>query len=94
MKILKHGKKLSRLFTCKYCGCVFVADLNEYGVAASGDNFFVVCPDCKNEFDMHAPLYTEKEDEKFIIIDKTESTDYDNWTHSMYCDWMQRQGMR
>lgn len=82
MKILKSGDRRPRRFTCRYCGCVFVA--------ASGDNFFVQCPECNSDFDMKAPLYT---DELGVIIDKTKSTDYDDWTHSMYCDWMQRQGM-
>lgn len=92
MKIIKSGDRRPRRFTCRCCGCVFIAELGEYTVAASGDNFFVHCPECKNHFDMKAPLYNEESD-PFVIIDKTESTEYDDWTHSMYCDWMQRQGM-
>lgn len=87
MKILKHGNKMQRKFTCKFCGCVFVADRSEYTVAASLDNFYTTCPDCKAAFDMHAPLYTEESD-PFVI---TEPTDFDAWTHSMYCDWMESQ---
>lgn len=92
MKILKHGNMMRRRFTCKYCGCEFVADRSEYNIAVSGDNFFVTCPDCNGKFDMHAPLYKEESD-PFVIIDRTESTEYDDWSHSMYCEWMQRQGM-
>lgn len=32
------------------------------------------------------------EDELNVIVD-TAYTQYDDWTHSMYCDWMQRQDM-
>lgn len=92
MKILKHGDMMKRRFTCKFCGCVFVADRSEYSTAASGNNFFVRCPECGVNFDMHAPLYKEESD-PFVIIDRTESTEYDDWTHSMYCDWLQRQGI-
>lgn len=92
MKILKHGNMMPRFFVCKFCRCEFVADRNEYGVAASGDNFFVKCPDCGGNFDMHAPLYEENND-TFVIVDTTEDTGYEKWVHSMYCDWMEKQGM-
>lgn len=89
MKILKHGDKMPRKFTCKFCGCVFVADRSEYTVAASLDNFYTTCPDCNAKFDMHAPLY--KDDDQFVIIDKKESTDLDDLGYSLYCNWMQNQ---
>lgn len=92
MKILKHGNLIPRLFTCKKCGCVFVADMKEYSIAASGDNFFVTCPECKIEFDMRAPIYTEKENDPNVIIDKT-CTGYDDWAHSQYCEWMKGFGI-
>jgi transcription elongation factor Elf1 len=85
MKILKHGNLLPRRFICKYCGCVFVADLSEYNIAVSGDNFFVICPDCNTKFDMHAPLYIEK-NESDVIIDETIHPDRDDWFHIMHCD--------
>lgn len=88
MKILKHGNMAQRIFTCKYCCCQFVADRSEYTAAASGDNFFVTCPECKSRFDMHAPLYKEESDPYQI----TEPIEYNNWTHSMYCEWLQKQG--
>ena len=70
MQILKHGSMMPRKFICKFCGCIFVADRSEYSTAASGDNFYVTCPDCKANFDMHAPLY--EEEDSFVIIDREE----------------------
>ena len=91
MKILKHGDKMQRKFTCKFCGCVFIADRSEYTAAVSRDNFYTTCPDCNAKFDMHAPLYNEDSDSS-VIIDRTEAIEYNNWTHSMYCDWLESQG--
>lgn len=92
MKIIKHGNMMPRRFTCRFCGCIFVADRSEYSTAASGDNFYVNCPDCNVKFDMKAPLYKEEFDE-LVIVDRTERTDYDDWTHSMYHNWIQEQGV-
>lgn len=66
MKIIKHGNLRPRHFYCRRCGCEFVADIGEYTVAASGDNFFVKCPDCYMNFDQYAPLYKEEYDETSI----------------------------
>lgn len=60
MQIIKHGNLAPRYFTCRSCGCEFIADKREYNIAASGDNFFVRCPDCNMRFDQHAPLYKEE----------------------------------
>lgn len=89
MKILKHGDMMLRKFTCKFCGCVFVADRSEYQIAASLDNFYVRCPDCGSMFCGHASLY--KDDDQSVIIDKEESTAFDDWAHSMYCNWLSNQ---
>ena len=59
MQIIKHGNLKPRYFICKYCGCEFIADKSEYKTAASGDNFFVYCPECDTHFDQYAPLYKE-----------------------------------
>lgn len=59
MHIIKHGNLEPRYFVCRYCGCEFVADKSEYKVAASGDNFFVDCPECYACFDQHAPLWKD-----------------------------------
>lgn len=64
MIIIKHGNLRPRLFNCKRCFCEFVADMKEYQTAASGDNFFVICPECKIRFDQYAPLYEEENYEK------------------------------
>lgn len=49
MKILKHGNRKPRKFTCPNCGCEFVADTTEYWVMEC--NGIVVfykadCPEC------------------------------------------------
>ena len=59
MHIIKHGNLSPRYFICKSCGCEFIADKSEYKTAASGDNFFVYCPECDAHFDQKAPLYKE-----------------------------------
>ena len=59
MKILKHGDKALRKFTCKFCGCVFVADRNEY-ITTDSNYFHATCPDCKAGLCMNAPLYKEE----------------------------------
>ena len=59
MQIIKHGHLAPRYFVCEYCCCEFVADMSEYETAASGDNFFVCCPDCGRKFCEKAPLYDE-----------------------------------
>ena len=61
MKIIKHGFLAPRYFRCNRCYCEFVATIREYKIAASGDNFFVMCPECQTAFDQHAPLYEEEE---------------------------------
>lgn len=46
------------------------------------------------EFRLKMERYENNEEsDPFVIIDRTESTQYDDWTHSMYCNWMQNQGM-
>ena len=42
MKILKHGDV--REFTCKACGCRYVAGINEVGDA--GFYQYMACPEC------------------------------------------------
>ena len=59
MQVLKHGYLNPRYFVCPRCCCEFVADMSEYESSASGENYFVRCPDCDHEFDQHAPLYKE-----------------------------------
>jgi hypothetical protein len=61
MKILKHGKLKERKFTCKICGCEFIADISEYRFSLA-DDFMVCCPDCKKEacyYESEAPLCIE-----------------------------------
>ena len=94
MEILKHGDLKERRFTCKTCGCEFVANMKEYrsSILYTLTYFTVKCPYCDKENCYtcdSAPLY--KKDELDVIIDRTVRTDYDNWTHSMYCDWVQKQ---
>lgn len=60
MQIIKHGNLKPRYFIFNYCGCEFIADKSEYTASASGDNFFVYCPECNMHFDQHAPLYKEE----------------------------------
>ena len=55
MKIIKEGnpdwnKKLKE-FTCHHCGCVFVADHNEYIVDAwrNTETYTCNCPCCDNK---------------------------------------------
>ena len=50
MKILKHGDLKPRRFTCKNCGCEFVADMSEYEVAYCDHEkcYCVDCPECKH----------------------------------------------
>ena len=44
MKILKHGNLRPRKFTCRYCGCEFVANIKEYTMF---DNWiYMNCPEC------------------------------------------------
>jgi hypothetical protein len=61
MKILKHGKLKERKFTCKICGCEFIADISEYHIHLQ-DGYSVQCPDCKKytKYDeSEAPLCIE-----------------------------------
>lgn len=51
MKIIKQGIKPdeSRKFTCRFCGCIFIAEKNEYSVVPMG--YCVIgykcdCPNC------------------------------------------------
>lgn len=49
MKVIKHGSLKERKFTCPVCGCVFVANANEYyGNAISGKVLWynADCPEC------------------------------------------------
>ena len=41
---------------------------------------------------MHAPLY-EENNKLDVIVDYKENTEYDDWTHSMYCNWIDKQGV-
>lgn len=65
MKIIEHGNLMPRLFTCKCCGCKFVADMKEYQIAINESAFFVSCPECSNKHmkieEQYAPLYDQKE---------------------------------
>lgn len=66
MKIIKHGDLKLRYFICNNCGCEFIADRSEYQTAASGDNFFVSCPECYTQFSQYAPLHKEDYNETSI----------------------------
>ena len=54
MKILKKGKKKSNKikFECKYCGCEFLANEEEYSYSTDprdGDSIYeCCCPECNN----------------------------------------------
>ena len=79
MKILKHGYMMPRRFTCRFCGCIFVADRREYGTSVDGCNFYVNCPDCNAKLDMCAPLYKEG----FELLDEIMpigQDDADDWS--------------
>ena len=72
MKILKHGDLKPRKFTCRTCGCEFVANRDEYGSYSiycpdTLDNIEVCrvyCPDCGMFVEQDAPLYKEPVDER------------------------------
>lgn len=55
MKIVKEGNpnwnKKPKEFTCRYCGCVFVADSNEYVVDTwrNTKTYTCNCPCCDNK---------------------------------------------
>ena len=51
MKIIKQGKKpdTSIKFTCRFCGCVFIAEKGEYSIVPMGYNdvgYECNCPNC------------------------------------------------
>ena len=54
MKVIKHGRKKDKkpdvTFTCKKCGCVFIAEWGEYtrhyGQIQGGTYYEVHCPEC------------------------------------------------
>jgi hypothetical protein len=52
MKIIKEGKNPNELpFTCKDCGCEFIADKREdLGYCEFHSSYFVTCPCCGKEF--------------------------------------------
>lgn len=61
MKILKHGELKERKFTCKKCGCEFIADMSEYCFGIT-DDYMVDCPDCNQlgcYYKSEAPLCIE-----------------------------------
>lgn len=62
MKILKHGCREKRKFTCGVCGCEFVAEPPEY-VAKTTNGivlwYFATCPDCFNDTDISEPWEEE-----------------------------------
>lgn len=61
MKILNHGNLKPRKFTCRYCGCEFVANAKEYNVFESW--IYMYCPDCDTKtFD--SELWEEQNESK------------------------------
>jgi hypothetical protein len=46
MQILKHGELKERKFTCKICGCEFIAGISECNIHLP-NGYGVKCPDCK-----------------------------------------------
>lgn len=60
--IIKQGnKKKIRYFTCRHCGCEFIADEMDYQVISKEEEFITTCPDCGCAVYgdiITAPLYT------------------------------------
>lgn len=62
MKILKHGRRERRKFSCLVCGCEFVAEQHEYTTeTASGIILWHIatCPDCCNDTKTSEPWEEE-----------------------------------
>ena len=62
MRILKHGNMPEYEFTCPRCGCVFVANFNEYSLSEWKDCIThkvifkfadVYCPECGQYIKRH-----------------------------------------
>ena len=64
MKIIKEGDLQPRKFTCTTCGCVFIANRDEYqAVWLSPSQISIKCPHCNQDliyFKTRVPLYTEE----------------------------------
>ena len=51
MKIIEEGILKPRYFTCRICGCEFIAEPGEYDLAATDESvivyYYTRCPKCR-----------------------------------------------